>query len=186
MPSACAVLTSAPSLRSVRTASRLPLIAASTTASPPAGAAAEIIPASGIAASAPNMQMLISVLRIVIRPRLFVVSAFRRTVVIVGVSVACGPAKAGHYVWTDLSLRVGQYHGRIVQIELAAAVAEAVEIRATEHMQHRQHRVGHRRAVRRLDVHAALQLAAGMAGDQQRDALVIVDVRVAHRRAVND
>src|SRR4051812_19722192 len=131
MPSACAVLTSAPSLRSVRTASRLPLIAASTTASPPTGAAAEIIPASGIAASAPSMQMLINVLRIVIRPRLFVVSAFRRTVVIVGASVRV--VRLNHYVWTDLSLRVRQYHGRVVQIEFAAAVAEAVEIRATEH-----------------------------------------------------
>ena len=50
----------------------------------------------------------------------------------------------------------------------------------------RQHRVGHRRAVGRLEVQAALQRAAGVAGEEQRAALVVVHVRVAHRRAVDD
>src|SRR3954465_13074179 len=117
MPSACAVLTSAPSLRSVRTASRLPLIAASTTASPPTGAAAEIIPASGTAASAPSMQMLISVLRIVIRPR-------DRSAESLALLPAVRPQLAPSPQPDALPLAVRQYHGRAVQIEFAAAVAE--------------------------------------------------------------
>ena len=49
-----------------------------------------------------------------------------------------------------------------------------------------EHRVRHRRAVRRLDVQVALELAVGVAGEEQRAALVVVQVRVAHRRAVHD
>src|SRR5438067_3265452 len=151
-----------------RTASRLPFIAASTTALPPGGVAADSITASGTAANAPSMQMLISVLRIVETQSAITKSSINQQSAI------------------DLALRVREHDWRVVQIELTGAVAEALEIGASEHVQHRQHRVGHRRAVRRLDVDAALQLAAGVPGDEQRHALVVVDVRVAHRRSVDD
>src|SRR5262245_32077980 len=170
MPSACAVLTSAPSFKSDRTASRLPLIAASTTEPPPA-AAWMIRPDSGSAARAPRHRMLISVLRIV-------VSMCRG-------GPACPP---GPTTWvgpyTSLPLRVRQYDLWVVEIELAAAVAEALEIAAAETVQHREHGVRHRRAVGRLDVDAALKLPAQVPGGDQRHALVVVDVRVAHRRPV--
>ena len=51
-------------------------------------------------------------------------------------------------------------------------------------MQHAQHHVGHRRGVGGPDVQAALELSAGVPGQEQRAALVVVHVRVAHRRPV--
>ena len=65
------------------------------------------------------------------------------------------------------------------------AVAELVDVDA-DALQRGQHGVGHRRAVVRLQVAIALQRAAGLAGEEQRAALVVVQVRIAHRRAVDD
>ncbi len=73
----------------------------------------------------------------------------------------------------------------LIEIHRARAVAERRRGRRRRALQRRQHRVGHRRAVGRLDVQAALERAAGLAGEEQRAALVIVDVRVAHRRSVD-
>src|SRR5262245_40970741 len=69
---------------------------------------------------------------------------------------------------------------RRVEIHRLRAIAKGIEL-DTNQVERREHRVGHRRAVRRLDVQVALQLAAGMTGEEQRAALVVVDVRVAHR-----
>src|SRR5262249_21392658 len=62
-----------------------------------------------------------------------------------------------------------------VQIERAGAVAERAALDADQ-LQGRQHRVRHRRAVVRLEVQAALEPAAGVAREEQRAALVVVDV----------
>ena len=58
-------------------------------------------------------------------------------------------------------------------------VFEAEEVRC------RQQHVCHRRAVGCLEVQIALQPSAGVAREEQRTAFVIVNVRVAHRRAVD-
>src|SRR5437588_196605 len=72
-----------------------------------------------------------------------------------------------------------------VQIECRRAVAEGwgVDVQV---VQHSQKRVRHWRAVGCLDVHVALDLSAGVASQEQRTALVVVDIRVAHRRSVHD
>src|SRR5262245_4218982 len=123
MPSACAVFTSAPSFSRARTASRLPLIAASTTDPPPA-AACMFGPDMVSAETPAKHNTLMNVLRIV-------------------VSNMC---RVGPY--TSLPFCVRQHDLGVVEIELAAAVAEAFEIGAAEAVQHREHRVRHRRAVR--------------------------------------
>ena len=74
----------------------------------------------------------------------------------------------------------------VVQIELPRAVTERLQIVQAEAVQQRQHHVRHRRAIGRLHVQIALEVAVGAAGQEQRAALVIVDVRVAHWRAVDD
>src|SRR5262249_4555223 len=79
--------------------------------------------------------------------------------------------------------RPRQLHCRI-QVHRARAVAEALQIGVSETMQQGQQHVGHRRAVGRLDMQVALQRAAGVARQEERHALVIVNVRIAHRRAV--
>src|SRR3954469_16723394 len=86
----------------------------------------------------------------------------------------------------DISnLRYGRTRSRAVQIERRRAVAEALHVVEADLLQHRQHDVGERRAIRRAMVQPALQCTAGAAGEEQRDALVVVQVRIAHRRAVH-
>src|SRR5262245_52263540 len=77
----------------------------------------------------------------------------------------------------DISMNPSQLHlvrrdrrGRVVQIQFTGAVAELLEVVAPQHVQHREHRIGHRRAVGGLHMQAALQLAAGVAGHEQRRA----------------
>ena len=55
----------------------------------------------------------------------------------------------------------------------------------TDVLHHREEHVGHRRAVGGLQVQVAAQRATGLAGEEQRAALVVVHVRVAHRRSVD-
>src|SRR4026209_406584 len=62
------------------------------------------------------------------------------------------------------------------QLEFPRAVTEGLDLIHTERVDGGEHCVGHRRAVRRLEVQAALERAAGLAGEEQRAALVIVDV----------
>src|SRR5207244_9918780 len=72
-----------------------------------------------------------------------------------------------------------------VQIECRRAVAEGWGVDA-QVVQHSQKRVRHRGAVGCPDVHVAFDLSARVARQEQRAALVVVDVRVAHRRSVHD
>src|SRR5438094_1121493 len=74
--------------------------------------------------------------------------------------------------------------GGRIQIERAGAVAERIEL-GTQAVQHGQHGIGHRRPVRRLHVQAAFEAAAA-AEKEQRTSLVVVNVRVPHRRPVED
>ncbi len=53
-------------------------------------------------------------------------------------------------------------------------------------MHQAQHHVRHRRAGRGLEVQVAFELTACTARDEERAPLVIVYVRVTHRRAVHD
>ena len=73
-----------------------------------------------------------------------------------------------------------------VQIHRRGAVAERLDVVQAQRVRDRQHGVGHRRAVGGLHVQAALEGAAAVAGEDQRAALVVVHVRVAHRRAVEE
>ena len=78
----------------------------------------------------------------------------------------------------------GRGRGR-VEIERRRAVAERLDLDA-QHLQAREHHVGHRRAVGRLQVQVALHLTAGVAEDEEWAPLVIVHVGVPHRRPVDD
>src|SRR3954464_9633337 len=119
MPSACVVLTSAPSFSNVRTASRLPFIAASTNAAAPIGAAWVIV----VRLSATIAQIE--------RP---VVSVFRMS----------APEKPSALSPQPLTFGcVSESHRVGVQIEFAGAVAEALQIGAAERVQRAEHRVGH-------------------------------------------
>ena len=75
--------------------------------------------------------------------------------------------------------------GSAIQIEAAGAVAERLHLHP-QHLRHRDEHVRHRRPVGRLEVEPALQLPAGLAGQEQRASLVVVQIRIAHRRPVDD
>src|SRR4051812_33160038 len=66
------------------------------------------------------------------------------------------------------------------------AVAERAHIVHAERVHDAQHRVRHRRAVECLDVHLAVELAIRAAEQDQWAAAMVVQVRIAHRRAVHD
>ena len=69
---------------------------------------------------------------------------------------------------------------------LPRAVTKALELVEPESAQHGQHRVRHRRTIRAFDVEVALEVAIAVASQKERTALVVVNVRVAHWRAVED
>ena len=74
---------------------------------------------------------------------------------------------------------------RTVQVERSRAIAKTLLLVQAEHVHHAEHGVGHRRPVGRVDVQVAFQLARRVTREEQRAALVIVHVRIAHRRAVD-
>src|SRR5262245_50615742 len=82
--------------------------------------------------------------------------------------------------WTAL------HRGCPVQLEHAVAVAESLQLRHTQRVQYTEHHVGERRRVRRFEVKTACNRAAGMTGDEERHPLVVVQVRIAHRRPIQD
>ena len=53
-----------------------------------------------------------------------------------------------------------------------------------ERVQDAEHHVRQRRAVRRFEMQPALERAAAVPGDEERHALVVVQIRIAHRRSV--
>ena len=73
----------------------------------------------------------------------------------------------------------------MLNIVSGLAVAEAFEIVEPQCLQHAQHHIGQRGLVGRLQVDAALDRAVGPPGHEERHPLVVVQVRVAHRRAVD-
>ena len=73
-----------------------------------------------------------------------------------------------------------------VQVEGTRAIAERGQVVHTERVHHAEHGIRHRRAVRRLDVQVAGETILGLAEQHERAATMIVHVRVAHRRPVND
>src|SRR5262249_24671604 len=68
--------------------------------------------------------------------------------------------------------------------QLPRRIAELFHVGQPDLVHHAQHHVRHRRACRRLDVDVPRQLSVAAAEQNQRTALVIVDVAVAHRRPV--
>src|SRR5262245_49286619 len=80
---------------------------------------------------------------------------------------------------SDVGLGMTSGMGR--QVESARAIAEVVHIVDAERVENAQHRVGHRRAVGRLEVQVACQLAVRFADEEQRTPAMVVQVRIAHR-----
>src|SRR5262249_30328293 len=69
---------------------------------------------------------------------------------------------------------LGMTSGLGRQVESARAVAEVVHIVDAERVENAQHRVGHRRAVGRLEVQVACQLAVRFADEEQRTPAMVV------------
>src|SRR5688572_12046032 len=171
MPSPCAALTSSPFFNSARTASASRFIAASATGAGPA-------PCS-------NAETANTAATLTARKR-------------IRVTIACSlsgerrlsPSLNQPGLTPRLSERLclfrrSRRRRNRLQIEATRRVAELLHVFETDVLQHRQEHVGHRRAVGGLEMEVAAQRAAGLAGEEQRAALVIVHVRVAHRRAVD-
>src|SRR5688572_8621998 len=167
VPSPCASLTSTPFFRSARTDSRSPSAAAfATAAGPVATASPAEVPLCSSAARRrafaigdPSIDALTPTEIATASPR----DAISLRICVCAFCAFCGLLRRG---------RCG-LHRR--QIDGARAVAERREIAEADSLQCRQHGVGHRRALAGLDVQSALERAAGLAGEEQRAALVIVD-----------
>src|SRR5206468_3596190 len=80
-------------------------------------------------------------------------------------------------------LAMGQ-HFTGLQRERSLAVAEARDVVDPQLVEDAQHDIRQRRTGGCSKVPAAFEPAAGTAGQKEGDALVIVQVRVAHRRSV--
>jgi len=86
-------------------------------------------------------------------------------------------------VW---KLRNAAEHISAVKVEHAFAVAELLDIVAAKRAQHAQHHVRERRAILRPQMDSPIERTAGATGDEKRHPLVIVLIRVAHRRPVEE
>ncbi len=73
-----------------------------------------------------------------------------------------------------------------METHLTSRVPESGQVIVPEHVEHGQHRIRHRCAVRRLHMKTTGQLPVRVAQSDQRASLVVVEVGVAHARAIHD
>src|ERR1051325_8130081 len=76
--------------------------------------------------------------------------------------------------------------GSRLELESTGAVAKLLGLRHPERMHDCQHRIGHRRAVGRLEMNVAGQLTIRLAEENQRATPMVVEIGVAHRRSIDD